>query len=143
MKKFADDFQEFIDYRKTYYGNKGDERTLSLLDELEKNFRPTPPEKTFADMLELELEDMTLILYHVGRDGAKTSLYNHSRSDIFVFIPEEKVLCTGDVYFKKEWLHSFPKGQDLEKFNGFFKFCRDNGYEVQAVIFGQDPLISK
>ena len=143
MKRFVDGFQEFVDYRRNYYKNKGDKKTLSLLDELEKHYHSTPPEKTFFDMMTLKLKDMNIILFYVGRDGAKTSLYNHSRSDIFVYIPEEKVLCAGDVYYKKEWLQSFPKGQDLEKFNGFFKFCLDNGYEVQTVIFGHDPVLSK
>lgn len=143
MKKFTDDFQEFIDYRKKYYGQKGDKRELELLDELEKNFKATPPEKTFTGMLILELEDMNIILYHVGKDGQETSLYNHTRSDIFIFIPEEKVLCTGDVYYKKEWLQSFPEGQDLEKFNGFFRYCLEKEFEVQTAIFGHDPTISK
>lgn len=143
MKKFTDNVQEFIDYRKGYYGKKGDKRELKLLDELEKNFKVSPPEKTFTDMLTLELGDMNIILYHIGKDGQKSSLYHHTRSDIFVFLPEEKVLCTGDVYYKKEWLQSLAKDKDLEKFNGFFRYCLDKGYEVQTVIFGHDPVISK
>ena len=112
------------------------------MEELENHFHSKPPDKTFTDVLRLELKDVCLILYHVGKDGAKTSLYNHSRSDIFVYFPEEKVLCTGDVYYKKGWLQSFPKGHDLEKFNGFFKYCLENGYKVQKVIFGHDPVIA-
>lgn len=142
MKKFTDGFQEFIANRKDYYGKKEDKKTLGLLDKLEKNFKATPPKKTFTETLTLDLDDMNIILYHVGKEGQETSLYSHTRSDVFIFIPEEKVLCTGDVYYKKEWLQTFPKGQDLEKFNGFFKYCIDKGYEVQTVIFGHDPVIS-
>jgi glyoxylase-like metal-dependent hydrolase (beta-lactamase superfamily II) len=141
MRKFEENFQKFVDYRKNYYKKRDDLRTLTLLDELENHFHSTPPDKTFADVLRLELKDVSLILYHVGKDGEKTSLYNHSRSDIFVYFPEEKVLCTGDVYYKKEWLQSFPKGQDLEKFNGFFKYCLDNDYEVRTVVFGHEPVL--
>lgn len=143
MKKFNSKFQSFVDSRKRMYQKRGDKKSLLLVEDMEKNFTLTLPDKTFDTKMTLDLEDLTIILYHVGKDGAKPSLYHHTRSDIFVYVPEEKVLCTGDVYYKKEWLHTFPQENDLEKFNGFFKYCIKNGYKINTVIFGHDPIISK
>ena len=143
MKEFTDDFQGFIDRRKEIYGKKGDENTVRLHDELGKGFVATPPEKTFTDKMTLELKDMNIILYHTGIDGANPTLFNHTRSDIFIYIQDEKVLCVGDSYYKKEWLQTSPQGDDLELLNGVLKFAIKKGYEVEHVIFGHDPPISK
>ena len=51
----------------------------------------TPPTKTFADKMTLDLGDLTLELSYYG--------ISHSDSDILVFCPEEKLLATGDVFF--------------------------------------------
>jgi cyclase len=143
MKKFTDDFQGFIDRRKEIFGKRGDENRVRLHDEHGKEFVATPPEKTFADKMKLELKDMNISLYHTGLEGAKPTLFNHTRSDIFIYIHDEKVLCVGDSYYKKEWLHTPPQGDDLELLNGFLKIAIQEGCEIEHVIFGHDPPISK
>ena len=69
---------------------KGTERSLlALLGDLEHGYRPTPPQRTFADRLRLDLGNVTLDLIYAGR--------SHSESDILVYVPERKVLFTGDL----------------------------------------------
>ncbi len=70
-------------------------------DELEKNLtlisdfhhalaeiRPTPPNLTFNDRMSLIKGNREIQLLFLGR--------GHTGGDIFVYLPEEKVLCTGD-----------------------------------------------
>jgi glyoxylase-like metal-dependent hydrolase (beta-lactamase superfamily II) len=144
MKKFTgDNFRGFMDYRKDYYTKKGDALTLKLLAGLERDFVATPPTRTFADKEIMRLKGLTLVLYHVGRDGAAPSLYDHTRSDIFIYIPEDRVLCAGDVSFRKEWLGSMSADRAGGLFNGFLEFCRERGYGIEQVIFGHARAISR
>jgi glyoxylase-like metal-dependent hydrolase (beta-lactamase superfamily II) len=63
------------------------------------SFKLTPPTKTFTDQMKLDMGDMTLELYYAG--GI------HSASDIFILVPEEGLLLTGDVMADK-WLSDRP-----------------------------------
>jgi len=56
---------------------------------LEPGAQPPTPDITFSDRLTLDMGDMSLELSYSG--GI------HSASDIFVFVPEEGLLFTGDV----------------------------------------------
>jgi glyoxylase-like metal-dependent hydrolase (beta-lactamase superfamily II) len=60
-----------------------------MLDDLENNYRVTPPTITFTDSLFLDAGDMTLKLFYCGNA--------HTNNDIVVYIPELKVLHTGDL----------------------------------------------
>ena len=51
----------------------------------------TPPTKTFAGKMALDLGDLTLELSFYG--------LSHSDSDILAFCPEEKLLATGDIFY--------------------------------------------
>ena len=72
---------------------------LQLLVRDRDSFKLTLPTKTFADKMKLDLGDMTLELYYAG--GI------HSASDIFIMIPEEGLLLTGDLMADK-WLTDVP-----------------------------------
>lgn len=144
MKRFSgENFPAFIASKRRHYEKKGDARTLALLAELEREFQATPPGRTFRDKERIRLSDLTLWLFHVGRDGAPPSLFNHSRSDIFVYVPEDGVLCAGDVHYRKEWLGGKPAELPFDLFNGFLRFCFEQGHRIEHVLFGHDPSISK
>ncbi|MBN2399639.1 MAG: MBL fold metallo-hydrolase [Candidatus Aminicenantes bacterium] len=144
MKRFSgENFPAFITAKRQHYGKKGDARTLALLTELESEFHATPPSRTFWDKERIQLGDLSLWLFHVGRDGAPPSLYNHSRSDIFVYVPQDRVLCCGDVHYRKEWLDGKPGELPIDLFNGFLRFCSEQGYLIEYVLFAHDPFISK
>ncbi len=59
----------------------------------------TMPTKTFADTLTIPMGNITFELYAVGG--------THTSSDIFVFVPEEGLLFTGDMMADK-WLTDTP-----------------------------------
>lgn len=65
------------------------------------------------------------------------------RSDIFINIPEEKVLCVGDSFYEKGWLDDPPPDPPVDLLNGFLARCRERNYVIEHVIFGHDPFISK
>ena len=61
-----------------------------MLDDLEKNYKITPPTKTFDDSLILNAGDLTIKLFYCGNA--------HANNDIIIYIPEEKVVLTGDLF---------------------------------------------
>jgi len=61
--------------------------------------RPTYPTKTFRDKLVLDCGDVTLELYQSGG--------THTRSDIFILVPQKGILFTGDMMADK-WLTDTP-----------------------------------
>ena len=63
------------------------------------SFKMALPTKTFKDQMKLDMGDMTLELYYAG--GI------HSASDIFILVPEEGLLLTGDV-MADNWLSDRP-----------------------------------
>jgi len=64
-----------------------------MIKDLENNFTLTLPTLTFNDRLTLDLGDITLKLVHFGEG-------RHSGDDIIIHCPEEKLLFTGDLFFK-------------------------------------------
>lgn len=136
-------FKRFIAQRKEASHKGTIKASLALIEELEREFQAAPPARTFEKEDSIRLSDISLILYHTGRDGAPPSLYNHTRSDIFVYVPEEKVLCVGDSFYEKEWLDGPPPDPPADLLNGFLKRCRERNYVIEHVIFGHDPFISR
>jgi glyoxylase-like metal-dependent hydrolase (beta-lactamase superfamily II) len=61
-----------------------------ILNDLEDNYAPTPPTDTFQDRLSVDVGDVTLELYYCG--------WAHTDHDVLVFVPEEKLLFTGDIF---------------------------------------------
>ena len=56
------------------------------------NLTLRPPELTFPDRLTLHLADLAVELHHVGQPA-------HTTNDVIVWVPEQKVLFTGDLAF--------------------------------------------
>jgi len=73
-----------------------DRLTAEFLDASPK---PTFPTKTFRDKLVLDCADVTLELYQAGG--------THTRSDIFILVPQKGILFTGDMMADK-WLSDTP-----------------------------------
>ncbi len=61
-----------------------------LLRDLERNYRVTPPGITFQDSLDLKAGNVTLKLWYAGNA--------HTTSDIFIYVPEEKLAFVGDLF---------------------------------------------
>jgi glyoxylase-like metal-dependent hydrolase (beta-lactamase superfamily II) len=69
------------------------------LEFLQANPEPTFPTKTFTDTMVLDCGDITFELYQTGG--------THTRSDIFIFLPQKRILFTGDMMADK-WLTDTP-----------------------------------
>jgi len=59
----------------------------------------TYPTRTFSDSMKLDMGDMTIELYYVGG--------THTASDIFVFVPQQGLLFTGDM-MADQWFTDTP-----------------------------------
>lgn len=70
---------------------------LVMLDDLENNYQLTLPTITFSDHLTLDLGDITLKLIYFGEG-------RHTGDDIIIYCPEEKMLFTGDLFYKESYL---------------------------------------
>ncbi len=69
------------------------------LEWLKSSPAPTFPTKTFTDRMTLDCGDVTLELYQAGG--------THTRSDIFILVPQKGILFTGDMMADK-WLTDVP-----------------------------------
>ena len=56
-----------------------------------KEIRPTPPTRTFTESLTLQKGSREIQLHHLGRA--------HTGGDVVIYLPEEKVLFTGDLFY--------------------------------------------
>jgi len=87
-------------------------------------FAIVPPQITFNDRMTWDLGDLTLKMYFFGRA--------HSGTDIFIHIPEEEILLTGDIFLDRRWLPLFAGQPELD----IPKWIE----VLHAVLDGQDKL---
>jgi len=71
-----------------------------------EGFVITPPHITFNDRMTWALGDITLKMCFFGRA--------HSGTDIFIHIPEEGILLTGDIFLDRRWLPLFAGEPELD-----------------------------
>lgn len=78
-----------------------------IINDLKDGFIQTPPTKTFSDSLILEMGDLHVNCYYY--EGA------HSTSDILIYIPEEELLISGDLFSNTFLPISLPIAQNEKK----------------------------
>jgi glyoxylase-like metal-dependent hydrolase (beta-lactamase superfamily II) len=122
----------------------GDERQAAVLrrDHLDRiarglvetGFAVRPPQLTFSDRLRLDLGDLSLEMYYLGR--------GHSESDIAVLIPEEKVLLMGCFFLEQGPLPFFGAQPVLEpdRWLEVMGVLLDGGVEIEHVVLGQHTV---
>ena len=81
------------------------EASLAVADYSE-GFKMMPPKITFEDRMALDLGDMTLEMVYFG--------LSHSTADIFIHIPEENLLLTGDIFLDGGWVPLFSTSGPLD-----------------------------
>ena len=99
-----------------------------------EGFVITPPQITFNDRMTWDLGDLTLKMYFFGRA--------HSGTDIFIHIPEEGILLTGDIFLDRRWLPLFA-GQpevDIPKWIEVLHTVLDGQDKLTQVIPGHLDL---
>lgn len=94
----------------------------------------TPPVLTFNDRLTLDLGDLTLKLIYFGRA--------HSGSDIFIHVPEERILLTGDLFLERGWLPLFSGLPELDvpRWIEALHYVLDREDQVKHVIPGHRDI---
>ncbi|HEX9975549.1 MAG TPA: MBL fold metallo-hydrolase [bacterium] len=71
-----------------------------MVADLENDYKLTLPTLSFNDHLTLHMGDLTLKLVHFGEG-------RHTGDDIIIHCPEEKLLFTGDLFFRNSFIVSF------------------------------------
>lgn len=97
-----------------------------------------PPTVTFRDRLTLRLGDRTVQLISFGR--------GHSRSDLLVYVPEEKVLLTGGACSLRSLPPAFPGytgGMDVARWIEVLSEFVDSDVEPRYIIPGHAPYLTK
>ncbi|OGU61378.1 MAG: hypothetical protein A2V66_15980 [Ignavibacteria bacterium RBG_13_36_8] len=128
MKEWAENRQNFVDTRRTnqmiQWANQlaetdpeteqwyrlNDYLTTGkvMLEDYENNYNLTLPNITFSDRMTLDLGDVTLKLYYWGEGF-------HTGDDILIYYPEEKLLFSGDLFYKGNFGFAFLPKFDIER----------------------------
>ncbi len=89
------------------------------------------PQITFSDSLELDLEKMTVDIKYVGA--------SHTDGSVLVFVPEEKVLFTGDIVFTD--YHPYMADGNVESWSNVLDFILT--IDANKIIPGHGPISGK
>lgn len=108
-----------------------------FIDGISENFTATPPTITFKDTLTLDLIDIHVKIFYVGPA--------HSISDLFIFIPEEEILMTGDIFMDRLFLPYFASQDELNvpNFLKVLSILLDGEYSLKLVIPGHKEFWDK
>ena len=110
-------------------------RKMPLAD-LEKNYRITPPGITFRDSLDLNTGDLILKLWYAGNA--------HTTSDIFIYVPEEKLVFVGDL-FNSGTRIGFPVNQitDVPQILSVMDKITSQPAGIEYLITGHSEILTK
>ncbi len=115
----------------------------SYENDLINNYKVRYPDLTFEDTLTLKAGKQTIKLTYMGK--------GHGDADVAVYIPEEKVLCTGNLFhlgsYKEEGMPSFYLSRVNEIKNWIRSMNRilKEGNEIEYILttHGKKPLKRK
>lgn len=110
-------------------------RYQSACDDLSRDRIVTKPSITFSDRMSLNPGDITFDLIYFGKA--------HSASDIMIYIPEEQLLMTGDLFSPggRSWLGDAEK-EDIERWNSTLDWVLDGTRNIRNVISGHGEIMS-
>lgn len=110
-------------------------RYKSAWDDLSEDRMVTKPSITFSDMMNLNLGDINFNLIYFGKA--------HSASDIMVYIPEEQLLMTGDLFSPggRSWLGDAEKA-DIERWNYTLDWIMDGTRNIRNIISGHGEIMA-
>jgi cyclase len=100
------------------------------------NIPVTKPNKTFSDILDIDMGDVTLNLIYFGKA--------HSESDIIIHIPQKKILMTGDL-FSRYGRPSIPdiNNQIDERWIKVTGWIERRWSDIEIIITGHGQILSK
>lgn len=98
-----------------------------MLEDFQAKYRVTPPVRTFEHSLTLDAGDITVILIYCGRA--------HTNNDILVYVPEEKLVFTGDLFHNsKSFGFSVTKMTDVPQMLSALDRILDNDTHIEFVV---------
>ncbi len=102
--------------------------------EIENGFEVIVPDIRFSDEMKLQLTDMTLNLIYFG--------LGHSKSDILIHIPQEKVLIAGATIIMDlpSTHHSGDRERDIARWISVLKNLNDDINTIETVVPGHGGL---
>jgi cyclase len=126
IRRKSSDLQEQVDSLKTQSGSEGDpkrraemEKQISAIEETLsdlKEIKPVPPSTTFSSSVTMYRGQHEIQLLFLGR--------GHTDGDTVVFLPKERIVCTGDLMESKpsslsngvfdEWITTLDALKKLE-----------------------------
>ena len=109
-------------------------------NDLLNNFKARYPDLTFEDTLTLKAGNTTVKLTYMGK--------GHGDADVTAYIPEEKVICTGNLFHlgssEDEGMPSFylNRVNEIDKWIKSLKYVLNNSNEIKYVLttHGKRPL---
>ena len=104
---------------------------------MDNEFENIVPKIRFSDRMKLQLEDMTLDLIYYSK--------NRSKSDILVYIPEEKVLISGGTNIPdlSSTHHKGDRERNIAHWISILKFLKEKINIIETVIPGHGELPGK
>jgi cyclase len=111
-------------------------RYQSAYNDALNNITVAKPNKTFSDILDIDVGDVTLNLIYFGKA--------HSESDIIIHIPQKKILMTGDL-FSRYGRPSIPdiNKQIDERWIKVTAWIEQRWSDIEIVITGHGQILSK
>lgn len=97
-----------------------------MIDDLANNYILTLPTITFSDRMSLDLGDITLKLVYFGQG-------RHTGDDIIIHCPEEKLLFTGDLFFRGSMFIAFSAQFDAPRWIEVMNDLLENEKEIEWV----------
>ena len=106
-----------------------------VLEDLQNGYYPNPPAITFDDRMDIRLGDLTLQLIYAGNA--------HTNNDILIYIPQEKVLVSGDLFISADY-YGFDINQmsDIERLLIVLDTMIHSESGVQKIITSHDEILS-
>lgn len=112
--------------------------SMVLEDLRSKNFKLILPTVSFSDRLTLSLGDVSFELIYFGPA--------HTESDILVYIPEEKLLFTGDLFFSGGGFGAGPDTiirQNVTRWHDVLADLLAPGKEIVTIIHGHGMILTR
>lgn len=110
--------------------------TEIMLDDIEKNYKITPPVKTFSDSLILDAGDLILKLFYCGNA--------HTNCDIIIYIPEEKAVFTGDLFnMRGSYSFTMHKLNDITRLINILDKLLNESSGIEYVIPAHTPVMTR
>jgi glyoxylase-like metal-dependent hydrolase (beta-lactamase superfamily II) len=109
-------------------------RYTASLEDIKPNVRVILPDVLFSDTMSLNMGDLTLYLIYFGKA--------HTTSDIIIYIPEQKLLLTGDLFVKGGNPSFKIKDQQCVEYNYNILNALLSKKNIRTIITGHGEILT-